>query len=247
MAWDYVQSGDPGAVGPGKTWVVDNIFGMLKVRNTSNTAWVEVGYLGIADLNNITPAGSGTPTNIIGATGWADDDAHDFKTSVTKAGKNLVDEREFDEVEETLTAIVDATIASQITSGIASSSVASDIAVASGSLDCYNPNGSGAYGLVQPWGPPFFKTIPLPLRGDGSEAEEANCIWMAQPQDVTFDASLHSGTRVSEFRFEKQGPSILDRVIIDPTDQRVMAAVYEAALYPMPQGKKFTYLIIGVK
>lgn len=56
MAWDYTQTGDPGSVGVGRTWLHPTT-GVLKVRNTSNTAWTTIGNVDDPSFGSLLTSG----------------------------------------------------------------------------------------------------------------------------------------------------------------------------------------------
>ena len=79
-AFDYVQNGDPGAVGAGKSWLqtftvtfVDNStadYAQFWIRNTGDTAWTQIGA-GTIVAPNAPIDGSGDPVGVSNApTGW---------------------------------------------------------------------------------------------------------------------------------------------------------------------------------
>jgi len=82
MAWDYTQTGDPGSVGVGKTWLHPTT-GVLKVRNTANTAWTTIGNVDDPSFGSLLTSGGAVSAAITGNTGWAASDAHNFPTSAS--------------------------------------------------------------------------------------------------------------------------------------------------------------------
>lgn len=82
MAWDYTQTGDPGAVGVGRTWLHPTT-GVLKVRNTANTAWTTIGNVDDPSFGSLLTSGGAVSANITGNTGWAASDAHNFPTTAS--------------------------------------------------------------------------------------------------------------------------------------------------------------------
>lgn len=105
MAWDYTQTGDPGAVGAGKSWY-NPVTGDIKYRNSSNTQWKIGGNTDYDGLNLV-------PT----ITGFALSDAHDFATSVKKGGVELATQAD---VAGIYTSIM-SSIADRIQEGLATS------------------------------------------------------------------------------------------------------------------------------
>ena len=82
MAWDYTQTGDPGAAGVGRTWLHPTT-GVLKVRNTANTAWTTIGNVDDPSFGSLLTSGGAVSANITGNTGWAASDAHNFPTTAS--------------------------------------------------------------------------------------------------------------------------------------------------------------------
>ena len=82
MAWDYTQTGDPGSVGVGKTWLHPTT-GVLKVRNTANTSWTTIGNVDDPNFGSLLASGGAVSANITGNTGWAASDAHNFPTTAS--------------------------------------------------------------------------------------------------------------------------------------------------------------------
>ena len=82
MAWDYTQTGDPGSVGVGKTWLHPTT-GVLKVRNTANTAWTTIGNVDDQSFGSLLTSGGAVSAAITGNPGWAAFDAHNFPTAAS--------------------------------------------------------------------------------------------------------------------------------------------------------------------
>ncbi len=164
MAWDYTQTGDPGSVGVGKTWLHPTT-GVLKVRNTTNTAWTTIGNVDDPNFGSLLTSGGAVSANITGNTGWAASDAHNFPTT---ASINNVAIATINDVASRISAL-ESSIVPLISSAIAtyasSLTFANNIAFASGTVI------SKSYDQVH--------TLPISSMqyGDGSTPTESECKW----------------------------------------------------------------------
>lgn len=84
----YQQASDPGAVGAGVFWV-NTTTGVFSVRNTANSAWVQIGNVNEANLG-LLPLSGGTMTGAIeGAHGLLPTDSPAITTNATLDGDDL--------------------------------------------------------------------------------------------------------------------------------------------------------------
>ena len=165
MAWDYTQTGDPGAVGVGRTWLHPTT-GVLKVRNTANTAWTTIGNVDDPNFGSLLTSGGAVSANITGNTGWAASDAHNFPTS---ASINSVAIATINDVTSRISAL-ESSIVPLISSAIAtySSSLtfANKIKVVSGEIN--QPAWNSV--ITIPWAAVTY--------GDGATALQTECNWL---------------------------------------------------------------------
>jgi len=108
----YVQSSDPGAVGFGYYWM-NSTTGAIKVRNTTNTAWVTVGNTDQSNIGLLPKTGGKVTGNITGPTGWSPDTSNDF-TSLSIGGYDVSTEAYVD----TKIAALEAAINSKVQSAM---------------------------------------------------------------------------------------------------------------------------------
>ena len=165
MAWDYTQTGDPGAVGVGRTWLHPTT-GVLKVRNTANTAWTTIGNVDDPNFGSLLTSGGAVSANITGNTGWAASDAHNFPTT---ASINSVAIATINDVTSRISAL-ESSIVPLISSAIAtySSSLtfANKIKVVSGEIN--QPAWNSV--ITIPWAAVTY--------GDGATALQDECNWL---------------------------------------------------------------------
>lgn len=168
MAWDYTQTGDPGSVGVGKTWLHPTT-GVLKVRNTANTAWTTIGNVDDPSFGSLLTSGGAVSAAITGNTGWAASDAHNFPTT---ASINSVAIATINDVTSRISAL-EGSIVPLISSAIAtyasSLTFLSKIAVHTGA------SAQAAWNTV----------VTLPTNGgfqysDGTAVQESECKWSVE-------------------------------------------------------------------
>lgn len=165
MAWDYTQTGDPGSVGVGRTWLHPTT-GALKVRNTANTAWTTIGNVDDPSFGSLLTSGGAVSANITGNTGWAASDAHNFPTT---ASINSVAIATINDVTSRISAL-ESSIIPLISSAIAtyagSLTFANKIKVVSGEIN--QPAWNSV--ITIPWAAVTY--------GNGATALQAECNWL---------------------------------------------------------------------
>ncbi len=171
MAWDYTQTGDPGAVGVGKTWLHPTT-GVLKVRNTANTAWTTIGNVDDPNFGSLLTSGGAVSANITGNTGWAAADAHNFPTT---ASINNVAIATINDVTSRISALEESIIpliSSAIATYASSLTFLSKIAVKTGATS----------NVTQP---SWDTVVTLPTDGGfqydgGTPVKESECKWIVE-------------------------------------------------------------------
>jgi hypothetical protein len=173
MAWDYTQTGDPGSVGVGRTWLHPTT-GVLKVRNTANTAWTTIGNVDDPSFGSLLTSGGAVSANITGNTGWAASDAHNFPTT---ASINSVAIATINDVTSRISAL-ESSIVPLISSAIAtyagSLTFSSKIAFASGMVTPAAWNTVNSF----PFGPQTPGTKTDLRYSDGSQPQQSECKWV---------------------------------------------------------------------
>lgn len=192
MAWDYTQTGDPGAVGVGRTWLHPTT-GSLKVRNTANTAWTTIGNVDDPNFGSLLTSGGAVSANITGNTGWAASDAHNFPTT---ASINNVAIATINDVTSRISAL-EGSIIPLISSAIAtySSSLtfSSKIAFARGMITPV------AWNTVNTF--PFGPTSDLQY-SDGTQPHQSECKWVVSHSgNITILTGAETGGHDTYLRF----------------------------------------------
>lgn len=196
MAWDYTQTGDPGSVGVGRTWLHPTT-GVLKVRNTANTAWTTIGNVDDPSFGSLLTSGGAVSANITGNTGWAASDAHNFPTT---ASINSVAIATINDVTSRISAL-EGSIIPLISSAIAtyagSLTFSSKIATACGLCT------PASYNTVNTF--PFGSTLQY---SGGDEAKAPESKWVIAPSaNVCIPTGLASASENTWFRFRNSNDS----------------------------------------
>lgn len=129
----YIQDTDPGAVGFGYDWRAPTS-GAIKTRNTTNTAWVNVGNANSVGYGMLSREGGVMTGPITGVTGWAPENNPDFNTSAKRDGIDLATVNDLSDLQTTLTAQINSLISSGFANLSTSSSVSTMIAWSSGTI-----------------------------------------------------------------------------------------------------------------
>lgn len=195
MSWDYTATGDPGAVGVGLTWLHPTT-GVLKVRNTTNTAWVTVGNIDLVNLGALPLTGGAVSGNITGTTGWAASDAHNFPTG---ASINSVAVATINDVTSRITAL-ETSIQSLISSAIATYA---------GSLSFSNSIAFSS-GIITPAAWNTVNTLPitsLQYGTTGVYAKESEAKWVVSHKIDYAATGLSGGGDDTWWSFRNAGDS----------------------------------------
>lgn len=164
----WVGDTDPGSTTAGFDWY-DTTTGLLKVRNSSNTAWITVGAIDQTNLG-LLPLTGGTMTGaILGATGWAPSTSPDFATSAKLGGLDLATQQY---VQTQITAL-QTTISTQVTEALAAAtsglSVSANIAFKSGwHYDSYANMSSTGFTIALPTYPSGATSQASEVKGYGA-------------------------------------------------------------------------------
>lgn len=219
----YIQSNDPGAVGFGYQWA-NSSTGILYERNTSNTAWVQIGNTNSANYG-LLPLTGGTMTGAIaGVSGWAPETSPDFNTSAKLEGVNLATINDLSTLETNLENYVNDQIASALSSQGTTTEVATNLAIGTGTL-----KGATATTAV---------TIPLPLFSDGQQASEAQCKWIVSLYDA------HTGLAESDGYYLYFRDST-DSAAVNPTAVRTFVAYMAKLDRTSKEAAGIQYMIIA--
>jgi len=165
----YIQASDsdPGAVGFGYEWLKSDT-GDLVERNSTNTGWVFQRNVDLRFGGNISKRGGVVTGNIIGATGWAASDNHNFATSLQVGGHDVATESYLTTQLAALDALIASRVSQSVSGYITSVSALGHVAVSSGRLT----------------GTDHIFEIPLPkyiVNGIQETAEESQCQWIVFP------------------------------------------------------------------
>jgi len=192
----YVQEDDPGAVGAFALWCVPTT-GNISMRNTSNSGWTLIGnvnnpFLGLATQSGFTATGA-----ITGVSGWAPLDSPALTTTATLNGVPLATQNDLTNLQTALVNLINAEVTQSINTFLSQATLSSNIAM-----------GFGTFTFTQDVGPVVVQTIPLPFFGDGSQATQAQCIWMVTP---LYQAFPNPGGNVTHFEYvDADGHGIAD-------------------------------------
>ena len=242
MAWDYTQTGDPGAVGVGKTWLHPTT-GVLKVRNTANTTWTTVGNVDDPNFGSLLTSGGAVSANITGNTGWAAADAHNFPTT---ASINSVAIATINDVTSRISAL-ESSIIPLISSAIAtyagSLTFSSKIAFASGIVTPATWNTVNTF----PFGPQTPGTKTDLRYSDGTQPQPSECKWaVSHSGDLKIITGANIGGHNQYLRFR----DATDTNPVDPCEVTsfISYSVFidgsgDGARGPMP----FSYFIVAMR
>ena len=234
MAWDYTQTGDPGAVGVGRTWLHPTT-GALKVRNTANTAWTTIGNVDDPNFGSLLASGGAVSANITGNTGWAAADAHNFPTAASIGNVAIATINDVTSRISALESSIVPLISSAIATYAGSLTFSSKIATACGLCK------PALYNTVNTF--PFGSTLQY---SGGTEAKASESKWVVAPSaNVYIPTSLSFGFEDTWFRFRNSN----DSADVDPNTTESFLSYTEWALSgghgktPQP----FSYFILALR
>lgn len=171
--YDYKQSGDPGAVGAGKSWL-DTDDWVLRVRNSSDSAWVDVGNINSPNLGALPSAGGEMTGAITGtAHGLATIANPNFTGSLKLNGVNVLTQNDIDTAFSTLRSEFASRIASAVSTAASTTSIMNRVAVDIGVIEF---NEANAYSV----------SLTCPYYKDSN----GNPIAQAQPEECVHGISL---------------------------------------------------------